>query len=151
MLIQSPRFGTIEAPEERVITFPEGLLGFRDFKHYFFYEPAPGALLKWMQCVDVPALGFVVTDPRLFKPDYAVRVAPSQLVDLRTDDPGDCEVWVILTVPEDPRRMTANLQGPIVVNQKRRLGAQIVLNEEGVTTKYPVLAGAQAAGGAARN
>jgi flagellar assembly factor FliW len=151
MLIQSPRFGPIEVSEERIVTFPEGLLGFRDFKGYYFHEPAPGAALKWMQCVEVPALGFVVTDPRLFKPDYTVSVAPAQLEGLEMEDPGDSEVWVILTIPEDPRRMTANLQGPLVINAKRRLGAQVVIIEEGVTTKYPVLEGAGAAGNAARN
>ena len=151
MLIDSPRFGQIEVDEERIVTFPEGLLGFRDFKRYYFHEFAPGAALKWMQCVDVPALGFVVSDPLVFKPDYEAPVTTAQLEPLNLPDPADAQVWVILTIPEDPVKMTANLQGPLVVNPHERLGAQIVLNEEGVTTKYPVLEGLAAKGRAECN
>lgn len=141
MLIDTPRFGTLEVAEERIVTFPEGILGFRDFKRYFFHQPSPEAALFWMQSVDLPALAFVVTDPRIFKPDYRVNVTAAQLEPLEIKDPARAVVWVILTIPEDPTKMTANLQGPIVVNAQKRLGAQIVVGEEGVTTKYPVLGG----------
>lgn len=151
MLINSPRFGTIEVDEEAIITFPEGLLGFRDFKRYYFHEPAPGTAFKWMQCIDLPALGFVVTDPRLFKPDYGVKVASSQLEGLEIEKAEDALVWVILTIPEDPAKMTANLQGPLVINAGRRLGVQLVLSEDDMTTKYPVLEGMKAKGRAVKN
>jgi len=146
MVIETPRFGRLEVPEEKVYSFPEGLLGFRDFKRYFFHEPSPGAVLVWMQSVDLPALAFVVTDPRIIKPDYEAKVTPAQLEPLELEDLSQAGVWVILTVPEDPAKMTANLQGPIVTNPDKRLAAQIVLNEEGVTTKYPVLEGLRAQG-----
>ena len=144
MLIESPRFGTIEVAEEEIVTFPDGLLGFSGFTRYYFHEPAPQSPLKWMQCVDQPALGFVVTDPKVFKPDYRARVAPSQLKGLEIDEAEEAVVWVILTIPSDPIQMTANLQGPLIVNRKLKMGAQVVVNEEGITTKYPVLAGAGA-------
>lgn len=151
MLINSPRFGTIEVEEDAAITFREGLLGFRDFKRYYFHEPAAGAPFKWMQCMDLPALGFVVTDPRLFKPDYSVKVASAQLEGLEIENADDALVWVILTIPEDPAKMTANLQGPLVINTARRLGAQLVLSDDDVTTKYSVLEGMKAKGRAAKN
>lgn len=141
MLIETPRFGKLEVSEEKVLTFPEGLLGFRDFKRFVFHQPAPDAVLLWMQSIELPALAFVVADPRMFKPDYAVNVTAAQLEPLELTDPSKASVWVILTVPEDPTKMTANLQGPLVVNAEKQLGAQIVINEEGVTTKYPVLEG----------
>ena len=144
MMIDTPRFGKVEIDEDRVVTFAEGLLGFRDFKRYFFHEPSAGAAVQWLQSVELPALAFVVVDPRLVKPDYEVKVTAAQLEPLEVTDPSQAEVWVILTVPEDASKMTANLQGPIVVNRARRLGAQIVINEEGVTTKYPVLEGLKA-------
>ena len=101
--------------------------------------------------MELPALGFVVTDPRLFKPDYRVRVTASHLEGLHMDDFEQARVWVILTIPSDPSMMTANLQGPLVVNFERQLGCQVVLNEEGITTKYPVLAGRKANGRATDN
>ena len=144
MLIETPRFGKMEVSEERVVTFPEGLLGFRDFRRYFFHQPSDSATLLWMQSVDLPALAFVVTDPRAFKPDYKVSVTAAQLEPLEITDPEAAAVWVILTIPDDPSKMTANLQGPLIVNPDKRLGAQIVINEEGATTKYPVIGGLKA-------
>lgn len=151
MQIKSPRVGMIEVQEEKVVTFPEGLLGFRDFKRYYFHEPSEGAALKWMQSVELPALGFVVADPRLFCPEYRAKALPEQLEGLRIAEASEAQVWVILTIPSDPAQMTANLQGPLVVNREERLGAQIVLNEEGATTKYPVLEGMRAQGAAGGN
>lgn len=146
MLINSPRFGKIEVDAEEVVTFPEGLLGFRDFKRYAFHEPAGAPALMWMQSVEVPELGFVVTDPRIFKPDYRVRVAPEQLEGIEITDAAEAQVWVILTIPANPEEMTANLQGPLVINTERRLGAQVVLNDPDVTTKFPVLEAFRAQG-----
>ena len=139
MLIESPRFGRMEVVEEEILTFPEGLLGFRDFKQFFFYEGAGGGMLRWIQCVELPGLGFVVTDPRTFKPDYKIDVSAAQLGAIEIVDPAAAQVWVILTIPEDPEKITANLQGPLVINTTERLGVQLVLNEEGVTTKVPVM------------
>ena len=143
MLIETPRFGKLEVKDERIVTFPEGILGFRDFKKYFFHQPSPDTVLFWMQSIELPALAFIVTDPRVFKPDYRVNVTAAQLEPLEMKDPGQASVWVILTIPEDPTKMTANLQGPIIVNAQKRLGAQIVINEEGITTKYPILEGSK--------
>jgi flagellar assembly factor FliW len=150
MLIESPRFGKLEFGEERIVTFPEGLLGFRDFRRFVFHQPSEGAALIWMQSVDLPQLAFVVVDPRLIKPDYEARVTAAQLEPVQTGDPSRAQVWVILTIPEDPTKMTANLQGPLVVNVEKRLGVQVVLNEEGITTKWPVLEGMRAQGRACK-
>lgn len=139
MFIESPRFGRIEVDEESVVTFPNGLLGFREFKQYVFHGTSPDAILIWMQCVEVPALAFVVVDPRLVKPDYEVKVTPSQLEPIGLTDPAKAQVYVTLTIPQDPTQVTANLQGPIVVNLENRLAAQVVLNDDSATTKYPVL------------
>lgn len=146
MLVESPRLGRVEVDEKQIVTFPEGLLGFREFKRYFFRESSAGGALLWMQSVEMPALAFIVTDPRIIKPDYQVKATPAQLEPLRITDPSQAEVWVILTIPEDTRKTTANLQGPIIVNRQAGLAAQVVLNEENVTTKYPVLEGLRAHG-----
>jgi len=40
-------------------------------------------------------------------------------------------VFSIVTIPENQNRMTANLQGPLLINRKKRIGRQsISLNPE---------------------
>jgi len=136
----------MEVEEERIVTFPDGLLGFRDFKRYFFHEPSQGSVLVWMQSLDLPALAFVVIDPRIVRSDYQVKVTAAQLEPIGLSDPSRGRVWVTLTIPEDPLKMTANLLGPIIVNPDARLAAQIVVNDEALTTKYPVLESLRAQG-----
>ena len=146
VVIDSPRFGRIEVADDEVITFPEGMLGFSECKHYVFWRPAPESPLVLMQSTDVPALAFVVVDPRVVKPDFEVKVTAAQLAAVELTNPADARVWVTLTIPRDPSKMTANLQGPVVVNPARRLAAQLVVNDESATTKYPVLQGLKSQG-----
>ncbi len=146
MHIDSPRFGRIEFSQNRLVTFPEGMLGFRDYKRYVFHQPVPQSTLVLMQSADVAALAFVVVDPRVIRPGYEVKVTASQLATVELADPGTAVVWVTLTIPPDASRMTANLQGPIIVNPEKRLGAQVVINDDSVTTKYPVLEGLRSQG-----
>ena len=49
-------------------------------------------------------------------------------------------VIVILVVPRDPWGITANLQGPLVINTRERLGIQLVLNVPEYTTRHLVFA-----------
>jgi flagellar assembly factor FliW len=47
-------------------------------------------------------------------------------------------VLVILNVPADPSRTTANLRGPLVLNTERRLARQLVLQDDFWPLRYAV-------------
>ena len=49
------------------------------------------------------------------------------------------QVYNIITIPHDPKDMTANLMAPIVINTINRRGKQIVLYESEYGTKHPLL------------
>jgi len=66
MIVRTTRFGDVDIAEDRVITFPKGLLGFADNKRYCLFEPNEDACFYWLQSLDDPTLAFVVTDPALF-------------------------------------------------------------------------------------
>jgi flagellar assembly factor FliW len=44
-----------------------------------------------------------------------------------------------VTVPKDVRKMTANLQAPLVINPKKRLGKQVIVASPEYTTKHSIL------------
>lgn len=138
MIIQTTRFGELEIREEDIYTFPEGLLGFSHVKKFVVVENPSGGPFLWLQAVEHPAIAFVITNPLLIKPDYTVAVKKEELAVIKLERSEDGEVHVILTVPSDPLKTTANLMGPLVFNVKERLGKQIVLSDVGYTTKYPV-------------
>lgn len=45
---------------------------------------------------------------------------------------------VVLTVPSDLTKMTANLKAPLVINTDTRKGCQIIVNNEEYQVRYNV-------------
>ena len=72
MEIQSTRFGRIVVDDDRLMTFPQGLLGFPDQARYALVQTGTDNYFYWLQAVEDPNLAFVVTDPNLFFKDYDV-------------------------------------------------------------------------------
>jgi flagellar assembly factor FliW len=138
MKIVTSRFGEIEFKDEVMLTFTSGILGFPNATRYVVLDHDRDVPFKWLQSVDDGGLAFVIMDPGFFKPDYRVTVEPDELAELGVAKEDEVIVFVILTIPSsDPRRITANLQGPVVVNRRTRLAKQLILREE-LTTRYPV-------------
>jgi flagellar assembly factor FliW len=91
-----------------------------------------------MQSLDDPALAFVVVNPRLFFPHYKVEVDPREIAELEAQSADDIVMWTIVTVPDDIKRMSVNLQGPLLLNIKNNRAKQIVLVHSPYTTcHYP--------------
>jgi len=138
MKIKTSRFGEVTVADSAAISFPEGLVGFPDARTFVIFEGPEGTPFKWLQSVDRPELAFVICDPLYFKGDYRVAVPNAELAELKLGGPGDAVISVILSIPPDPWRMTANLLGPVVFNAERRIGKQLVLSGTEYSTKHPV-------------
>lgn len=137
MEVRTTRFGVIEIAEDRVITFPKGLLGFPGQKQYCLLEPGDDACFFWLQSLDEPSLAFVVTDPSLFVQDYSVPIRDEQMKDLGLSSLDDAQVFCIVNKLDD--QLTGNLQGPLIVNTLSRVGEQMVLAEKRWTTRHPLV------------
>jgi len=137
MQVHTTRFGVLQIPDDRVLEFPKGLLGFSQFTRYCLLEPGDDACFFWLQCLDEPSLAFVVTDPTLFVPEYAVPIRPDQMVELKLGKLEEAQVFVIVNKVD--QTLTGNLQGPLVVNTMTRSGEQMVLAEKRWTTRHPLV------------
>lgn len=137
MEVHTSRFGMVDIAEERVITFPKGLLGFQQYQRYCLLQPNDDACFLWLQCLDEPTLAFVVTEPTQFFPDYAVPVRPEQMDELKLSHVEESQVLVI--VNKVGQSLTGNLQGPLVVNTAQRIGEQFVLSEKKWSTRHELV------------
>jgi flagellar assembly factor FliW len=137
MEIQTTRFGRLTVDDERIMTFPRGLLGFPNCTRMALIQGGEGNYFFWLQCVDDPNLAFVVTDPSTFFKDYNVPIRPETATDLNLADPAGAQVFVICNKVGD--WLTGNLLGPIVVNLSNHLALQVVLTEKKWTTRQPLL------------
>ena len=138
MKVQTTRFGTIDVQESQVLTLVEGMLGFSDTHRYVLMDDEIGEPFMWMQSLDIPSLAFVVIDPAIILPSYHFSVKKDQIKALETNNVEDLQVYVIVTMAANILDVTVNLQGPLVVNKKKRVGQQIVLNDPNFSTRHPL-------------
>ncbi|HHY05986.1 MAG TPA: flagellar assembly protein FliW [Clostridia bacterium] len=140
MIIETKHFGTLEVAEDKVITFPQGLFAFEDKKRYILLEnEEPESPLWWLQSLDDPNLAFVLLNPFLFKPDYELELSAEDVEELGLEKPQEAAVFCLAVIPQDVKKMTANLLAPLVINAQLKKGKQIVLYHKNYTTKHLVL------------
>ena len=91
----------------------------------------------WLQSIESPDVAFVVTDPRLWSADYTVsmRREQSEEIGLR----GDTTPEILVIVNRRESGITANMQGPLVINPSNRTGIQIVLTDRRWTTRHELV------------
>lgn len=141
MDIETLRFGKIPVEEDKVITFPRGILGFAKNKRYILFPHSEGSPFFWLQSVEDGDLAFVVMNPQLVKPDYSVDVEENVLKELDIKQDDSLEVVCIVTIPRtDPKRMTINLLGPIIINAQSRSAVQIICDKQNYSHRFPVIA-----------
>ncbi len=137
MVVKTTRFGDVQVEEDRIISFPKGLLGFPRYKHYVLIDPTEDGYFWWLQSIDTPDLAFVVTDPSLFVSSYRVPLRPDQIADMGMQSLDEAQVFVI--VNKRGNMLTGNLQGPLVIHVANRTGEQIVLSDRRFTTRVPLI------------
>jgi flagellar assembly factor FliW len=125
MRIDTKPYGSIEIDERQRIHFPNGILGFENLKSYALLD-ARQQPFYWLQSLDFVDIAFVLLNPRIFRPDYKLEVDEEELADIGIDSASDALDFVIVTIPDEAAKMTANLQGPIVVNKKTHVGRQSI-------------------------
>jgi flagellar assembly factor FliW len=137
MIVNTSRFGQVEVSDQRVLTFPKGLLGFPRFKQYVLLESGDDSYFYWLQSVDAPDLAFVVTDPSHFVPTYRVPIKSDQMHELNIESVDQAQVFVIVNKRDN--MLTGNLQGPLVISVANKFGEQLVLSDRRYTTRVPLI------------
>ncbi len=142
MKIKTTRFGTISVEKDKIIDMPFGMLGFPDKKKFVILQHQENSPFFWYQSVDDPTLAFVITNPFLFKPDYEIDLEGA-LKEMSWNGDGkndNLEIYIVVNIPKGlPHKMTGNLIGPILINNKVHQAVQIVISDSPYTHKFPLL------------
>jgi flagellar assembly factor FliW len=125
MHVNTRPYGPLEVDERQKLHFPFGILGFEHLTEFVLLD-ATQQPFYWLQSLQDPQIAFVLISPDIFRPDYDPGVPAHELVEIGVNEGDDYLVLAIVTIPEDQERMTANLQGPIVINPRARIGRQSV-------------------------
>jgi flagellar assembly factor FliW len=124
--LKTKAFGEMTVTDEQLIDFRDGILGFDSIKKFAILEEE-GSPFLWLQAVEEPSLAFVMISPLSFLDEYSLVISQGDLDDVGAKDPQELLVYSIVTIPsENPADMTANLQGPVIINPTTRKGKQAI-------------------------
>ncbi len=140
LTVNTKAYGIIEVDERQKIHFPYGIFGFESFKDFVLLDAAQQPFY-WLQSMDVKETAFVLINPKVFRKDFEIDVVKSDLEEIGLAEPEDENVLVfaIVTVPENQQKMSANLQGPIIINRDNKTARQSISLDPKWRTKHYIL------------
>lgn len=128
MRIDTTRFGKRTLNEDQLLLFPQGLIGMETLRQWTLLPDPENPAVAWLQSVSRGDRALALVSPRAFMPTYKVRVGQRDLTPLNLR-PGD-HTYVLSTLSGHVGNLTTNLRAPIIVNLTRRLGCQVVTNDD---------------------
>ncbi len=143
MKINTRKFGEIDIDEAKILTMPEGLPGFLEFKRFVLLENPDTKPFCWFQSIENPNLALVVINPFLFKPDYHLdlkTVISTKKWSVEKEE--DLLIYVVVNISENnfhQKTITANLIGPLIINPFENEVVQLVLSDGVYSHKYNIL------------
>jgi flagellar assembly factor FliW len=135
MRIDTAHFGCLAVDVRDVFQFPGGLAGLEQCRRWVLLSPPDDGTVNWLQAVDSPKAAFAVVDPCRFVPEYRLRTSQRELA--RLDLGSTSEAEVLVTVIRTERGLALDLKAPVVINRRRRLGRQVV-SQDNVPLQYLV-------------
>ena len=139
--VPTTRFGLLEVDAETVLMFPEGLVGFEAYKRYIVVRHQDNSAFRWLQSLDEAHVAFPIVEPMEFCAGYAPTIsdADARFLDVNRGDAPILLFTIVTVPPRSPRDMTANLLAPLVINGLTRRGKQVIVQDEGYTTRHKIV------------
>ena len=137
MKVLTKAYGAVEIDEHQRVTFPGGLFGFELIKDYILID-AERQPFYWLQSLEAEHIAFITINPFLFRPDYELDIDDDLVREIGISSPEEALIFTIVTIPQSGP-MTANLQGPLIINRKTRIGKQGVLLDPRWKTKHDIM------------
>jgi len=131
--------GEVEVNEEDIITFNFGMPGFPNLQKFVLLPIDVGLPLAILQSTEQEEIGFVVAYPFAFKNDYLFDISEEDKDELQIEKEEDVIVYSIMTLKDSIPESTINLLAPVVININKKLGKQIVLQDNSAyPLRYPI-------------
>lgn len=138
MIFNSKIHGDIKYEEKNIMTFSKGLLGFEDLKKYFLVDLEGIEPFKLLHSLENEDVGMIVISPYDFFQDYEIELTEDTVKNLDIQSPEEVIIINTVTLNSDPKKITTNLQGPIIINISNNLGEQIIVDNSKYKIKEPL-------------
>jgi flagellar assembly factor FliW len=115
------------------------MLGFPDHRHFALVPQDEAGAVFDLRSLEDADLRFVVVPPTIFFSDYAPEVPDATAELLQAESAEDLLALVVVTLGQGLADATANLVAPVVVNHRKRLAAQVVLDDQALSLRTPLV------------
>ncbi len=141
MVAQTRLFGEVTIDDDKVLEFPNGLIGLenkRKFAIIYDLEKGEDTAVRWLQSMEDPYLALPVIEPFSIVDDYNPMIEDALLDSL--GNPKDEDIIVLLTmiISSDVTKVTANMKAPVIINSAARKGGQIIVENPEYEARFNV-------------
>jgi len=137
-------FGGVEINEKNVIKFIYGLPGFETLTKFIITDLKGYQPFRVLQSLEEPNVSMLILDIRLLRIRNQIRIPFKELKNIGINPSksiDDTEIYVILKVDSEKQQLTANIKAPVVINNKDRVGCQVILEDKNLSIEYSVKEG----------
>tara|TARA_R110002049_G_scaffold305056_1_gene501011 strand:- start:59841 stop:60356 length:516 start_codon:yes stop_codon:yes gene_type:complete len=128
MRIETQRFGALRMKADQLFLFPQGLVGMESLRSWALLPDPDNPAVAWLQCATRGDRALPVISPRCYFDEYRVHITRRELNSLHLK-PG-AELYVLTTLSGHVGKLTTNLRSPILLNLNRRLGCQVITEDQ---------------------
>ena len=141
MLRYDTNYGEVALRDDRLISFPSGLLGL-GWCTVFGLSRMPNSdesPLLLLHCVNDPTITFLAADPDILGTPIADEDKKKAIKEVGFT-PKDVQFLAILTLYNDGDAgyLTANLRAPVIIDSRGRVGKQHVLSNKDYSTQQKI-------------
>ncbi|MEJ2635659.1 MAG: flagellar assembly protein FliW [Calditrichia bacterium] len=137
MKVVTRQFGELEVSEENIIHFPQGIIGFEDYKKFIIINDEDSEPFRWLISLDKEEFGFPVLNPLLVKKEYLEHFPPKLSKELNSKETL-ADLFCVVTLKGEDGKMTVNLKGPIIIDYSVKEGKQVILTPEELPVSYAI-------------
>lgn len=137
MVAETKFFGTIDIEDDKIINFPNGIIGFENLKNFaliYDSEREERSKISWLQSMEEPLMVLPVINPLDLMDNYTPTIEDELMKNIGDPADADLLIFVSLSIPSDVTKMTANLKGPFIINTVARKAMQVIVENQ----EYPV-------------
>ncbi len=141
MKAETKFFGTIDIDDDKIIHFPNGIIGFEYLKNFaliFDSEREEPSKISWLQSMEEPLMVLPVINPIDITEAYNPFIEDELMKNIGNPADEDILILVSMSIPSDLTKMTANLKGPFIINTVDRKAMQVIVENPEYEVKYNV-------------
>jgi flagellar assembly factor FliW len=141
MIAKTKFLGDIEIDEKNIIHFEYGMPGFKELRKFILLSVEGNPDLYYMQSLEEVRVCFIIMSPFMILADYEADISEETVERLGVKRAEDVSLFSILTIPDDIKEITVNLQAPVVINNANNKAFQEILNSDKYLIKHKLYRG----------